>query len=92
MAKSERHNGFMGLLKVKARKVTFPITVEISWECPNCNARTTDYYPLRDMFDNHSKIKAQCFHCDKYVVVRLTGISTELKREKKSEKVKSARR
>lgn len=72
-----------GMLKVKATQVTFPITTEITWECPHCNARTTDYYPLRDMFDNHSKIKAQCFHCEKSVVVRLTGISTELKKEKR---------
>lgn len=83
MAKSERHTGFMGLLKVKATQVTFPIKVEITWECPHCNARTTDYYPLHDMFDNHSKIVAKCWNCEKSVVVRLTGISTELKKEKR---------
>ena len=72
-----------GMLKVKAMQVTFPIKVEITWECPHCNARGTHEYPLRDMFDNHSKMVAKCWNCDKSVVVRLTGISTELKKEKR---------
>ena len=72
-----------GMLKVKAMQVTFPITAEITWTCPHCNARGTHAYPLRDMFDNHSKIVAKCWNCEKSVVVRLTGISTELKKEKR---------
>ena len=72
-----------GMLKVKAMQVTFPIKVEVTWACPHCNARGTHAYPLRDMFDNHSKIVAKCWNCDKSVVVRLTGISTELKKEKR---------
>ena len=72
-----------GMLKVKAIQVTFPITAEITWECPHCGARGTHAYPLRDMFDNHSKIVAKCWNCEKSVVVRLAGISTELKKEKR---------